>query len=185
MRWLVSILVGLIVVLSSVSAMAQAQNDQPLFTAVKQFLVQDNWKFVPIEGKTALLMKFKGRKGKWTCYAKTREDSQQFIFYSILDENVPVERRPAVAEFITRANYGMIIGNFEMDFDDGEVRFKTSVDVEGGVLSPSMIRNMIYLNVLMTDKYLPGFMEVIAGTKSPRDAVKDIEQIKPEEGGTE
>jgi hypothetical protein len=31
------------------------------------------------------------------------------------------ERAPP-AEFITRANYGLIIGNFELDFEDGEIR---------------------------------------------------------------
>jgi hypothetical protein len=29
----------------------------------------------------------------------------------------------------------MIIGNFEMDFEDGEIRYKTSIDVEDDSLS--------------------------------------------------
>jgi len=44
-------------------------------------------------------------------------------------------KRGAVAEFINRANYGIIIGNFEMDFADGEIRYKTSIDVQGDKLT--------------------------------------------------
>lgn len=30
------------------------------------------------------------------------------------------------AEFLTRANYGLVFGNFEMDMHDGEIRYKPS-----------------------------------------------------------
>ena len=40
---------------------------------------------------------------------------------------VPLEQRAAISEFITRANYGLTNGNFEMDFSDGELRYKTTI----------------------------------------------------------
>jgi len=43
-----------------------------------------------------------------------------------------------VNEFLTRANYGLNIGNFEMDFQDGEIRFKTAIDVEEVILRLSI-----------------------------------------------
>ena len=53
-----------------------------------------------------------GENGSWTCYAQTREDDQQFLFYALCPIRAPDKKRAAVAEFITRANYGMVIGNF-------------------------------------------------------------------------
>ena len=47
--------------------------------------------------------------------------------YHVVPIKVPEEQRIAVNEFITRANYGLTIGNFEMDFNDGELRYKTNV----------------------------------------------------------
>jgi hypothetical protein len=41
---------------------------------------------------------------------------------------VPEDKRPAVCEFITRANYGLPAGNFEMDWSDGELRYKVFLD---------------------------------------------------------
>ena len=75
--------------------------------------------------------------------------------------NAPGERMAAVAEFITRANYGLIIGNFELDFSDGEIRYKTSLDVEGDRLSQALIKQLVYTNVLTMDQYLPGILAVL------------------------
>ena len=147
----------------------------PILEAVAGFLTDDDWAFHQLEGKTILSMGFNGENGSWRSYAQSKEDRERFIFYSVMESKVPEKKRQAVAEFITRANYGMIIGNFEMDFFDGEVRYKTSVDVEGGVLAPKMIKSLIYANVLMMDKYLPGIMSVIYAGTDPAEAVSGIE----------
>jgi hypothetical protein len=69
----------------------------------------------------------------------------------------------------------MAIGNFEMDFEDGEVRFKTSIDVEGTELSLELLNPLLYANVLMMDQYLPGLMSVIYSDVSPATAVEQVE----------
>ena len=147
-----------------------------IFAIVERFFKEDDWKFQRMEGKTILRMGVSGKNGSWVSYAQAQDDKQRFIFYSIMDTKVPEDKRQAVAEFLTRANYGLIIGNFEMDFSDGEVRYKTSIDVEGGQLVPRMIKIMVYTNVLMMDKYLPGIMQVIYGGVSPAKAVAAVEQ---------
>jgi hypothetical protein len=44
------------------------------------------------------------------------------------------------------ANSDMIIGNFQLDFHDGEILYKRSIDVEGDTLSFACINNLIYAN---------------------------------------
>jgi hypothetical protein len=128
-----------------------------------------------IKGEPVLLMAFQGENGKWTCYAKARVEQEQFVFYSICPVNAPENKRLAVAEFLTRANSGMIIGNFELDFADGEIRYKTSIDVDGDTLSSALIKRLVYANVTMMDEYLPGIMSVIYGDVEPKDAIAQIE----------
>ena len=120
-------------------------------------------------------MGFAGDNGKWTCVARAVEDAQQFIFYSIAPVSVPEDKRREVAEFITRANYGMRIGNFEMDFSDGELRYKSSIDVEDDCLSSPLVKHMVYPNVLMMDKYLPGIMGILYGNKTAQQTIAEIE----------
>ncbi|MFB2892901.1 YbjN domain-containing protein [Aerosakkonemataceae cyanobacterium BLCC-F50] len=149
--------------------------DGPIFAEMVNFFQEDEWPFYQIEGQPVLQMLFQGDNGKWTCFARAREPQQQMVFYSIFPVNVPENKRLAVAEFITRANYGMIIGNFELDFTDGEIRYKTSIDVEGDRLSFALIKRLVYANVTMMDEYLPGIMSVIYGEAEAGEAIAKIE----------
>lgn len=147
----------------------------PIYSAIVGFFESDDWNFQSMEGMPVLSMPFTGRNGKWMCYAQARERQEQFVFYSVAPVNAPEDRAGAVVEFITRANYGMIIGNFEFDYSDGEIRYKTSVDVEGSELLPALVRHMVYANVIIMDRYLSGLMRVIYAEASPEDEVTKIE----------
>lgn len=70
-------------------------------------------------------------------------ETKQFIFYLNFGFLVSPERRIDVLRCVSRANWGLIIGNFEFDMDDGHLRFKSSVDLDGVDLIDSLIRNAI------------------------------------------
>jgi hypothetical protein len=146
-----------------------------LFESLVDYLTEDDWKFSVVKEETAVTLNFRGEAGSWQCFANVDEERQWFTFYSILPSNIVEEKRDDVAEFITRANYGLVIGNFEMDYDDGEVRYKTSVDIEGGELTPKMIENLMRANLMTMDRYFPGIMSVVYGDCDPAEAVADIE----------
>jgi hypothetical protein len=139
---------------------------------IVSFFTKDDWPYTKIKGEPVLLTAFQGENGKWNCSAKVREEQEQFVFYSICPVNAPDSKRQAVAEFITRANSGMIIGNFELDFADGEIRYKTSIDVQGDFLSFELIKQLVYANVTMMDEYLPGIKSVIESDVEPKDAIR-------------
>jgi hypothetical protein len=147
----------------------------PIFDAVLRFFEDDRWDVARLDGEPVLSMNVAGKNGQWRCVAKSREEQKQFVFYSVCGMSAPEHRRQAVAEFVTRANFGMVIGNFELDFDDGEIRYKTSIDVEGVPLAPALIKNLVYANVLMMDRYLPAITQVIEGSASPLAAVASVE----------
>ena len=149
-----------------------------ILDTIARFFEKDDWPHSQIEGKTILRTGFSGSNGKWTCFAQALEDLYQFVFYSVCANNAPEDKRPAMAEFITRANYGMRIGNFEMDFSDGEIRYKTSIDVEDDELTPALIKQLLYANVMTMNRYLPGIMSVLYGNVSPADAIAEIEGVK-------
>ncbi len=142
-----------------------------------EFFREDEWAFEKLPDRPLLRLPFQGRNGKWSCYAQVRvtKDLEQVLFYSVAPLAIPEESRLAVAEFITRANYAMALGNFEMDFSDGEVRFKTSIDVTNVNIVPGLIRPVVYTNCLMMEKYLPGLMSVIYTHVSPEEAVRQVE----------
>ena len=147
----------------------------PIMDALVGFFETDAWPYTPVEGRPVLSMNFQGKNGQWVCYAQAREEQAQFVFYSACPVSVPENKRAAMAEFLTRANYGLIIGNFEMDFEDGEIRYKTSIDVEGVQLTTELIKPLAYANVTMMDQYLPGIMSIIYSEVSPAEMIDQIE----------
>ncbi len=151
------------------------ENGLRAFETLGDFLTEDGWYPQQIEERTIYRLGFSGENGQVACFAQIRVDLEQLLFYVISPVKTPEDKRLEIAEFVTRANYGLRIGNFEMDFNDGEVRYKSSLDFEGVVLVPEMIRNAIYPAVQTMDRYMPGLMSVIYGNKTPEEAITDIE----------
>jgi len=145
------------------------------FATLGQFLEEDGWHPQQLEDRTIYRMGFAGHNGDTTCWAHVLVDLEIFLFYVQWPIKVPEKARPAMAEYLTRANYGLRLGNFEMDFSDGEVRYKSSLDFEGATLSPDLIKHAIYPAVQTMDRYLPGMMAVVYGGKSPAEAIEEIE----------
>lgn len=150
-------------------------SEDNIFETIVNFFHQENWQFQENLEIQSLNLGFQGKNGKYECCAIAREEQQQIVFYSILPIQTPENKRSTVAEFITRANYGIIIGNFELDFTDGEIRYKTSIDVDGNGLNFDLIQNLVYANIMMMDEYLPGIIAVINNNVSPEEAIKEIE----------
>jgi hypothetical protein len=146
-----------------------------ILDAIEHFLEEDDWPVSLVEGRTVYKTGFEGKNGQFTCYAQERTEQEQFVFYSIFPVRTPENKLNEVAEFMTRANYGMIIGNFELDYGDGEIRYKTSVDVEDVSQVDPLIRHMVYANVLTMDKYFPGLMRVLYAGIAPTDAIEEVE----------
>ena len=145
------------------------------FETVVDFFESDDWPIELLDQGTAFTTAFKGESARWMCMGRVREEHSQFIFYSVCPVLVPENRRSEISEFINRANFGMLIGNFELDYTDGEIRYKTSIDSEGGELTKPIIRQLVVANVLMMDRYLPGVMAVAFGGASPTQAIMGIE----------
>jgi hypothetical protein len=145
------------------------------FATLSEFLHDDGWHPQQLDDKTVFRVYFSGDHGDVRCYAQIRVDLEQFLFYAVAPVKAPPDVRLAVAEYITRANFGLRIGNFELDYADGEVRYKSSLDFEAETLTPKLIKNAIYPAVHTMDFYLPGLLTVMYGNKTPEEAIEEIE----------
>jgi hypothetical protein len=158
--------------------MTDSQQPADLFLSLKEFFQADDWKFEINEERKVLLMHFRGESGRWRVIAQSREEARQLIVYSVLEDFAPTAKFAAVVEFITRANYGIYVGNFELDYDDGEIRFRTSIDVENSEssLNFELLKNLVYSNVFQMNRYYSGFMAVLHAGVDPKTAVDKCEE---------
>lgn len=144
----------------------------PLMTT---FFTQEGIPFEAMEDHLILRIPINGENGFWDCFVEAREEDRQCLIYSVYRERVPQYKRLAVAEFITRANYGLPMGCFEMEFDEGEVRLRTSINVESEKFSLGLLRPLFYANNAIMDRYFKGLTLVLNGKAIAKQAIMMIE----------
>ncbi len=145
-----------------------------IFDAVHTFLDGEGIKHQLLEGATALRFGFKTEENQWICMAEVREAQDVLLFASILPKHTEEAHRAAMAELLTRINYGLTIGNFEMNYEHGEVRYRTSLDLEGSEVAPTLIRQLLYANLSTVSRYIGLVERVAAGEASPVEALATL-----------
>ena len=102
-------------------------------------------------------------------------NSRTVLFLSRLPLNIPKEFRPAVCEYITRVNYGVILGGFELNLDDGDLNYKIvgALGRENEIDREAFCR-LLYLGNSMLDKYAPGILAILYGGKNAEEAYRSI-----------
>lgn len=147
----------------------------PLLAQVTQVLEERGIDWSETTDDEVIEAEIGGENGTWTCYLVARETEQRVSVYSQAPWYAPEPIRGAMAELLTRINYGLSIGNFEMDFSDGEIRFKTSLDVSGDHMSAELFSNLLEPNFAAMDTYLPALEAVRDDRLTPTEAAAFVE----------
>lgn len=116
-----------------------------------------------------------GKNAEWTCLIRVFEKTERILVYSIFPTQVADAQRPQLALMLTQINYGLILGNFEFDLSDGEIRYKTSIDVEGIALNSTLLRNLLYGNFFSVDLYYHALTKAIEGDDDLQQLIQQAE----------
>ncbi|MGE0469702.1 MAG: YbjN domain-containing protein [Nitrospira sp.] len=87
---------------------------EEIVEVIRQYCEEDEIRYRQFDERT-IHAGFQGKNFTYQMLARSREGHRQAIFLTIVPVKVQSEQRLAVAEFLCRANYGLILGNFEMD----------------------------------------------------------------------
>lgn len=98
-----------------------------------------------------------------------------YVSYALIDMIADEDNRKEVAEYLTRANYGMNLGNFEMDMRDGAIRYKVAIDCNHCQLSPQMIEDSLDSPIIVFQRYGDEMIKVMMGMESAEEAIKIVE----------
>jgi len=145
------------------------------FEKLIQHFDEHELKYLVDGDKQAVFANFGGEIGSYRVVAKVDEDDDLLLVFGYAPLRIPEGSRPAIAETIARANYCLKIGKFEMDFDDGELRFQAANIQAEGSLTDEIIRRIIGLVLHMLDTYLPAVLSVVYGNELPKDAISCVE----------
>jgi hypothetical protein len=108
------------------------------------------------------------------------DDGQRVVVYSLLVEEVDAPRRAAVLELTARANHGLLGGAFEIDVDEGDVRFRSDLDLASAALDDeqlgALLTPLLEVNLETVEVYAEALGSVLAGRQAPQAAVESAEE---------
>lgn len=144
-------------------------------TAIQNFLDKDDWNYESCNDKGIIQMgiSLDCKFGKANIYIDIDDDS--FLIITVLPMRTEETNRKDMAEFLTRANYGLNPCNFEMDFNDGEIRCKSFHNCADTFPTDQQIKDAIYYNVSILDRYGNGIAKIMFGIGTPEEAIQECE----------
>jgi len=153
-------------------------NENSIRNVIKEYLEAEDWKYKDNESGL-FVARVTGKKNcnyrmYWYAVEEKTEDSyDQLVIVGVAEKTIPEDKRSDIAEFITRANYDLKLGNFQLDFRDGEFRFRVSLPTKHLTLSKDTLGYLTLLCVQTLEDYIDGVLKVCGGVK-PEDAIDEI-----------
>lgn len=143
---------------------------------VRDYLDQNDWKYEYIADRNYI------RAGvNLNCKLQSVKllitfNEKGYTVLAVANMNASEDTRKDVLEYISRANYGLRNGNFEMDLNDGEVRFKTYTNCKGmDRISNEIIEDSIIIPPMMFSRYGDGMAALMFGFSDPETEIKKVE----------
>lgn len=146
---------------------------------IKNFFEKGNWKYDYKEYDETHVVFSSGVNmnnaiGSLRIFVVVRQD--YYLVNVLFNSAVEEKYYNQVAEYLHRANYGMNNGNFEFDFEDGEVRYKTFANFDGVQLSDDIVTDSILIPIFMFDKYGKNLLRLMLGEGNPKELIEEAEK---------
>ena len=146
----------------------------PLVDRVVRVLRAKEWLVEADESPGGLRLAPSDGEAPWPVVARVGPDDAQVAVYSLWPAEVPAERRDAVVELVTAANLDRTIGSFEIDASDGDLRFRTSIDLGSALLDDdqlaALVAPLVHHNLTAMDEWWDALTAVVDGA-DPVDVV--------------
>jgi hypothetical protein len=147
-----------------------------LLTAVIDYLDELSWHYQVAEDKQRVLLGVLVADQRLDVMIVVSEERDFIMCLTVLPVLIPAGRRLAIAELICRANYGLNYGNFEMDFVDGELRCRTTINTDTLSMIPlKHIHILLHSNIHLMGRYIPAIMAVTYAGISAAEAIAKVE----------
>ena len=104
--------------------------------------------------------------------------SDMLILHFIIPLKAGEDERGKVGEYLLRANYGLKVGGFDFDFDDGEISYRIAIFCGDDEFAPPAYEDidaLLAIGLMMIDKYGDNLVKVMFGLAEPVDAIENAE----------
>lgn len=143
--------------------------------AIEQYLKNDEWNYEFDEEREFIRCGINLRNRLKECRIIVDIDETKYLSLALINLNCDEEHRAELSKFLTMVNYGLLIGNFEMDFNDGEVRYKIATNCKDCIPSQAVIEDSLMIPAVMFEQFGDAILDVMFGVKSAEEAYESTQ----------
>lgn len=143
--------------------------------AIEQYLTNDEWNYEFDEEREIIRCGINLRNRLKECRIIVDIDETKYLSIALISLNCDEEHRVELSKLLTMINYGLLIGNFEMDFSDGEVRYKIATNCKDCIPSQSIIEDSMMIPAVMFEQFGDAILDVMFGYKTAEEAYASTE----------
>jgi hypothetical protein len=148
-----------------------------ILSAVRRWFEQQSWQYHLDGREGVVLTEVRTEHAQWRLLARVLEEPELLGIYVVPHLVVPPGRRAPVGELLHRINAGLVVGGFELDYDDGEVRFRCGVDVEGTRELGALVRQAVMAALSTSDRFFPAISGVAVAGLAPNEALEQLDEL--------
>ncbi len=130
-----------------------------LHTIVRNYLDSQEWLYQEKGDKFSLFIQVMDYQ--LLCYVHVFEETRQVILHSIFPIKIPKNKFNTILTLANKVNCETTIGNFELDTENRDLRYKTSVDVENVEFTVHTFENLLSANFNVSIENYPQIISIV------------------------
>ena len=162
------------------SAEQKSDSDIPIVDYLKQYFDDKEWHYNHYQPKIRdsqkshyLSLRMRNKRLDCGYLFRVQEKNKLLAIYGILPFLIPESHQSAAMLLMTQINYDMVIGNLEMDVNDGEIRYKNAIDIEAVGLDDDILEHLLQSIVAMTTVAHEIFSDLV-NNQNPAEELPDL-----------
>ena len=162
------------------SAEQKSDSDIPIVDYLKQYFDDKEWHYNHYQPKIRdsqkshyLSLRMRNKRLDCGYLFRVQERNKLLAVYGILPFLIPESHQSAAMLLMTQINYDMVIGNLEMDVNDGEIRYKNAIDIEAVGLDDDILEHLLQSIVAMTTVAHEIFSDLV-NNQYPAEELSDL-----------
>ncbi len=124
-----------------------------LYDSVIELFQQEGWQYAPVEGREIIRSGFEAQHTRVNVHVQIFAPMQALSVVSESDwKSSDQQKRVKLAELAMRVNRELTVGNFEMDWEQGQLVFRVTNLFPEGKVALSIIKGMVHTVISEMDR---------------------------------
>ena len=143
-----------------------------VFGTICRMLDEKDWRYQKDEDALKISCGVQGDDLPMPIRIELDAERQLVVLLSEIPFAVPEDRRSAIAVAVSVANYGMVYGNFDFDYLNGNILFRATAIYAQSLIGQEMFAFMVACSCHTIDRYNDKFL-VVTQNDMTEDEVAD------------